>query len=333
MLVIDESHKIKTPASKRTKRTITIAQYSPYRRILTGTPITQGLQDLYSQMKFLNWRIVDCKTYAEFKSIYCIMGGFEMRQITGYRNVEMLQRRIAPHVYEVNKRDCLDLPPETFVIREVPLSPEQRKLYKTMKEEFLVELDSGMVVEAPLALTRVTRLLQIVSGFIGDQPLPCPRIEACIDIVQESTRGKIIIWTHYQNDVRRIAHALSQEGIGYILYYGGVSPNERALALARWREDPKLHVMIGTPQCGGVGLNLTEADTEIFYSHDWNLEHRIQALARIMRPGQKRPCTYYDLIAPGTLETKLMKVLSTKDATAALFRNLNAIRELIASEE
>ena len=332
MLVVDESQRIKTPSSKRTKRTITLQRYSAYRRILSGTPVTQGLHDLYSQMKFLHWSILGCKSYAEFKATYCIMGGFECRQITGYRQVDRLQRLIAPYSFEANKRECIDLPPETFVTREVPLSPEQRRLYKQMKEEFIAELDNGKVVEAPLALTRVTRLLQIISGHIDNVMLPCPRIAECVELVNEARRGKVIIWTSYVPDVLRLSEALRAEGIDHILYYGG-NAGTRSEELVRWRTDPKCQVMLGTPQCGGVGLDLIEADTEIFYSHGWNLEHRIQALARVMRPGQVNAVTYYDLVTPGTLEIRLMRMVQKKDDCAALFRDLSSIRALIASEE
>jgi SNF2 family DNA or RNA helicase len=79
-LVVDESSRIKSPSAKRTKEITKFSKYAKYKRILTGTPITKGPQDVYSQFKFLDPNILGYDSYYSFRSRYCIMGGYENRQ-------------------------------------------------------------------------------------------------------------------------------------------------------------------------------------------------------------------------------------------------------------
>lgn len=326
MLVIDESQRIKTPSSKRTKNAYKVGNEATYRRILTGTPVSQGLQDLYSQFKFLDWRIIGCKTFTAFKGEYCVMGGYEGREILAYRNVDKLKAHIAPYTYEANKKDCLDLPPQTWLRREVELSQEQRTHYKEIKDKFVTELNSN-VLEAPQAGVRMLRLRQILSGFFPLpederkwEALPCPRLETCADLVEEASRGKVIVWCHFHADVERVCAKLWERGIGCVPYYGGVSDGQRAKNLAQWRTDPAIVAFVGTPATGGVGLTMNEADTVVFFSHDYNYETRIQAEARNHRAGQTKPVTYYVLVARGTADVRMLKRVEEKGSVADLIK-------------
>lgn len=335
MLVIDESQRIKAPGSKRTKSAYRVGHAAKYRRILTGTPVSQGLQDLYSQFRFLDWKIIGNKTYADFKGEYCVMGGHDGMEIVAYRNTERLRNRLAPYAFEVNKKDCLDLPPQTWIKREVEMSAEQKKHYKALKDQFVTEL-KGTTLEAPLAAVRMIRLRQILSGFFplpeNDkkwEALPCPRLETCADLVEEASRGKVIVWCHFHADVERVIPKLKERGIAALPYYGGISDNRRAENLAQWRADPSITALVATEATGGVGLTLNEADTAVFFSHDYNYEHRIQAEARNHRAGQTKPITYYILVARGTADVRMLRRVEEKGSVADLIKNLDR-KNLIA---
>ena len=110
LLICDESSRIKTPGAKRTKRLIRLSQLAEYRRILTGTPITTGIQNLYSQFKFLSPWILGHNAYEHFKNEYIIFGGYDNREIVGYKNTEKLLDKIAQFSYRIKKKECLDLP-------------------------------------------------------------------------------------------------------------------------------------------------------------------------------------------------------------------------------
>ena len=164
MLVVDESSRIKTPGAKRTKLITKFGKYAKYRRILTGTPITKGPVDVFSQFKFLNQNILGYDSFYSFKARYCIMGGFENRQVVSYQNIDELTSKIEGHSYRVLKKDCLDLPPKIYQRYYVELSPKQKKLYSDLKKNFITELE-GSSLSAPEAITRLLRLQQIICGW------------------------------------------------------------------------------------------------------------------------------------------------------------------------
>ena len=110
MLVVDESSRIKTPGAKRTKVITKFSKDVKYKRIMTGTPVTKGPEDVYSQFKFLDPYILGYDSYYSFRARYCVMGGFENRQIVSYNNIDELTQAIEGHSFRVLKKDCLDLP-------------------------------------------------------------------------------------------------------------------------------------------------------------------------------------------------------------------------------
>lgn len=149
MHVLDESHNIKTPAAKRTQSIVRSGRYSPFRRILTGTPISQGPFDIYSQMRFLEpgfWASLGIGTYAEFKAHFGIWKqernhntDTDYNLLLDYQNLDQLYEMIASHSSRVLKDDVLDLPPKLYSKRYFDLSPEQARVYKQLSSEFSAE--------------------------------------------------------------------------------------------------------------------------------------------------------------------------------------------------
>ena len=190
MLVVDESSRIKRPGAKRTKIITKFGKQVDYKRIMTGTPVTKGPEDVYSQFKFLDPQILGYDSFYSFRARYCIMGGFENRQIVSYQNIEELTRNIEGHSFRVLKKDCLDLPEKIYQRYYVEMTPKQKKLYDTMKKSFVAELE-GEMIEAPEAITRLLRLQQILCGWFpseqGGQQIDDknPRIEALKEILSD----------------------------------------------------------------------------------------------------------------------------------------------------
>jgi SNF2 family DNA or RNA helicase len=336
LVAVDESHKIKTPGSKRTKSSYKIGDIADYRRILTGTPITKGYQDLYSQFRFLDWRIIGTKTYAEFKSMYCVFGGFAGTDIISYLNIDRLRNRIEPFIYEKLKKDCLDLPPETWQDIEVELSPEQRKHYKSIKDEMMADIN-GSVLELTKASARMVKLRQILSGFIKMEDgviirMPCPRLEAMADRVEEASGGKVIVWGHFNEDIEAISKKLDERGIGNVKYYGPVNSNQRYANLQKWREDPDTIALVANGATGGTGLTLNEADTDITFSHDYSYETWEQKHNRNHRAGQTKPVTHYELVARGTADRRMLNVIKNRGDLASAFRSVESLRELFRGD-
>ena len=313
MLVVDESTRIKTPSAKRTKLITKFGKNAKYRRILTGTPITKNAADVYAQFKFLDPQILGYDSFYSFRNQYCVMGGFEQRQIIAYKNLDELSRNVEGHSFRVLKKDCLDLPPKIYQRHFVEMSERQKKMYNTMKKGFIAELE-GNVIEAPEAITRLLRLQQILCGWFpteNDRVQPIdeknPRIEALKDIL-EGIESKVIIWARFRADIRAIERLLGDLAVSY---HGDVDSDARELAIDRFQKGDAKY-FIGTPQAGGTGLTLTAAEYAIYYSNSFNLEERLQSEDRCHRIGTKNNVTYIDIECQKSIDSKIIKALRDK---------------------
>ena len=174
--------------------------------------------------------------------------------------------------YRVLKEDCLDLPPKTYIQREVELTDEQKQIYSTMKSAALASL-KGKMATAPHVLTQMMRLHQITCGHLKNDDgtttdLKNGRIDELIDLLDE-VEGKVIIWANYVHDIEGLVKAISKEygDETVVQYYGATSSDDRAKAIKSF-QDPKSKVkyFIGNPQTAGYGITLTEAGTCLLYT-------------------------------------------------------------------
>jgi SNF2 family DNA or RNA helicase len=327
MTAIDESTTIKNPKAKRTKNILEIAKLAPYRRIMTGSPVTRNPLDLYTQCEFLDPRHLDFSSYYAFRNRYAEMktmhvSGRSIQVVGGFRHLDELADSLKPFSYRVLKQDCLDLPDKIYMKREIQLTPEQKKLYEQMRKEALATLN-GKTVTTMTALTQLMRLHQITCGhFAADdgtvQEIKNNRLAELLDVLEE-IEGKAIIWAHYQHDVRNIYKLLEDKyGPGSVVhYYGKTLPDQRDYAIKNFKNNSKVRFFVGTPQTGGYGITLVQANTVIYYSNGYDLEKRMQSEDRAHRIGQKKKVTYVDLIAEDTVDNKIVKSLRKKINIAA----------------
>tara|TARA_R100000664_G_scaffold13656_1_gene21731 strand:+ start:16967 stop:18661 length:1695 start_codon:yes stop_codon:yes gene_type:complete len=316
LLVVDESSRIKRPGAKRTKFITQIGKEAKYRRILTGTPVTKGPEDVYSQFKFLDPYILGYESFYSFRARYCVMGGYENKQIIAYNNIDELTKSIEGHSYRVLKKDCLDLPDKIYQRAYVDLSDAQRRLYNTMKDDWVADYQED-TIEAPEAITRLLRLQQITCGwFPSDEPVPIdeknPRLELLKELLSDID-GKVIIWARFRADLRAIESELGELAVAY---HGGVSNDDRAHAVDAFQNDPKIKYFVGQPQSGGIGLTLTAASYAIYYSNSFDLEVRLQSEDRCHRIGTTNNVTYIDIEANRTIDKKIIKALRDKKSLA-----------------
>ncbi len=321
-MAIDESTTITNPKAKRTKNILNLSRAADYRRIMTGSPVTRNPLDLYSQCEFLEPMHLNHSSYYSFRNRYAIMksaniSGRSINLVIGYQNLGELSDKLKPFSYRVLKEDCLDLPPKIYMKREIQLSPEQKKLYDQMRKEALATLN-GKTVTTMTALTQLMRLHQITCGhFSADdgsiQEIKNNRLAELLDVLEE-VEGKAIIWAHYQHDVKNIYKLLEDKyGPGSVVhYYGKTLPEERDYAIKNFKGNDKVRFFVGTPQTGGYGITLTQANTVIYYSNGYDLEKRMQSEDRAHRIGQKKTVTYVDIIAEETVDTKIVKSLRKK---------------------
>jgi len=322
MMAIDESTTIKNPDAKRSKHICSLGRYAKYKRILTGSPVTKSPLDLYKQCEFLGEGLLDFTSYYAFRTRYAILktmnfGSHSAKVPVGYKNLQELSDKIAVFSDRVLKEDCLDLPDYTYQKRVIQLTKEQQKLYDQMKNVALAQMD-GKLMTTSTALVQLMRLQQITCGhFKADDGtlkfIKNERINTLLNILDE-VEGKAIIWAHWRQDIDAIVKALEKEYPGEtVTYYGSTSTEDRAKAIKQI-QDPKSKVrfLVGTPQTGGYGITLTEANVMIYYSNGYDLEKRTQSEARINRIGQKRKMTYIDIICEKTVDERIVKALRKK---------------------
>ena len=322
LMAIDESTTIKNPKAKRTKNILSLPSLCKYRRIMTGSPVTKNPLDLFTQCYFLDPFHLNHESYFSFRMRYAVMktahiSGRSIQLVAGFKNLPELSDKLKPFSYRVLKEDCLDLPDKIYMKREIELSADQKKLYKQMRQEALATLN-GKTVTTMTALTQLMRLHQITCGhFTADdgsiQEVKNNRLDELLNILEE-VEGKVIIWAHYQHDIELIFKAIEKEyGPGSVVhYYGKTLPEERDYAIRNFKNNSKVRFFVGTPQTGGYGITLTQANTVIYYSNGYDLEKRMQSEDRAHRIGQKKTVTYVDIIADDTVDTKIVKSLRKK---------------------
>ncbi len=322
-MVIDESSRIKSPKAKRTKVLCDLGKYARYKRILTGTPVTQGPQDIYTQFKFLSPDILGYKSYTAFKAKYVITeqavtaSGQRYEKIKGYQNLKDLENKIKPFSFRVTKDECLDLPEKIYKRVIVQLSKEQQKAYNDFKEEMITEIN-GEFVTASIVLTKLLRGQQILGGFL---PLEDRmhvfednnRLDMLVNICEES-QGKVIIWARFRQEIDLIVNELKSNfgPLSVVEYHGRVCTEDRDTALDTFQNNKDVRYFVGNSRAGGIGLTLTQASTVIYYSNDFSLETRLQSEDRAHRIGQKNKVLYIDFEAENTIDTKIIDALLDK---------------------
>lgn len=335
MMVIDESTLIKSPTAKRTKVAINLGKFAIYRRLCSGNPVPNGLLDIHSQSEFLEHNILGYGNYFAFRNRFAVMqemklGSHSFKRIVGFRDTEKVQQLMRQFSFIIKKSDCLDLPKKVYQVIDVQLGPLQAKAYESMTQDAFVSLDGGGQVSAQMVITQLIRLHQISCGFLkpdheDEVPFaePNPRIEIMLDILSQVPR-KAIVWATYRKNIRQIIDAISEkfgkESVAE--YYGDTSQEKRKEAKISF-QDPNSPVkfIVSNPDTGRFGNTWTQADTVIYFSNSYNLESREQSEDRAHRISQtgmihgddtEPSVLYIDLVARGTVDERILKVLKGK---------------------
>lgn len=329
MMVVDESTSVKSPKSKRTQTILGLGVKAKYRRILSGLITPNSPLDLFSQLQFLDWRILGFQNFYSFRARHAIMkkmsfGGRNIDVVVGYRYLDELQEKLSHFSYRKLKEECLDLPPKIYTERSVELSLEQQRVYKELVKNATSQLDSGEYVTSTTAVGLLTKLHQVICGHVKDdhgnvrELDATPREDELLQILEES-QGKIIIWANYRHSIQRliklIGDVYGKESL--VHYWGDTGDEDRELAKFRFQEDPSCRFFIGNQEVGGLGITLTKARYTIYYCNNFNLEDRLQSEDRPHRIGLEHSEVYIDLVTRGTVEEKILKALRGKMNIAA----------------
>lgn len=342
---IDESSVIKNLDAARTKNVLHLRDRALYRRIMTGTPLTQSPMNFFPQFKFLADGLLGFTLYTPFKAFYAVWrdrvvtnnkkgappgSKRAFKEFVRYRNLHILKQKVDAHSFTIRKADCLDLPPKVYLERRVDMSAEQDKLYRAATKQFIVELvQSGWRMTIAHAFTRAMRLSQITGGFIKSDeedaaapiPGPNPKLESILQYIEELPADKkVVIWARFTPELRLIADALGRKNCA--LYWGEVNQNSRHENVDRFM-DPSgaARFFIGNQQCGKFGLTLTVANHVLYYSNSYSADARWQSEDRTHRIGSVgESVTYSDIMCAHSCDPRILKLLMERKELAELFK-------------
>lgn len=333
IFICDEIHRCKDMGAKRTKKAISLSDLAQYRLGLTGTPVLNNPMDLFSQCRIIDRGHHFGSNFYAFRAKYFYDKNRAMprdRYFPDWKllpnSIEEIKEILSKFTMAVKKKDCIDLPPLVKKRITVELSPEQRRLYDSMKEDLIATLttDDGHVHAsiAELAITKALRLQQIVSGILrveGDDGVSTLRIQdnprkaALKELLSDiAPFHKVLVWSVFKDnyeDIRSVCESLS---LPYVEVHGGIKDKQDAVK--RFIEDDSIRVYIGHPMSGGIGLNLVEASYSIYYTRNFSLEQRLQSEARNYRGGSMihEKITQIDIVAPGTIDELVLRALEDK---------------------
>lgn len=344
---IDEAHNIKTAGATRTRTVRTAAKHTKYRRTLTGTPGDSPF-DLYSQVAAIDSEFWKAKGFPDYSCFKAHFGEFLPRQfvkanmgfdpgfdglLKGFKNLDELNGYLQEVGSRVTKETAgLNLPPKLYSKRYFELSKSQRAAYDTLRHEFEVELDTGELITAPLAIVKLLRLQQITCGYVGtgeeDRPLvelsgPNPRLGLAEEI-RDGLHKPTIWWSRFTEDSNKLMDLLGKRAVRYD---GSVDEDARARAKLAFQGGEATH-FVGNPQAGATGLTLVQAKHTVYYSNSFRLTDRLQSEDRLHRIGQTDPVDYTDLVAVDTIDLHIVESLRNKFDVATQI-NGDAVREWI----
>lgn len=338
MMILDEATSIKNPTAARTKKITKQGHRCQYRMILTGTPITQGYQDLFAQMNFLDPSIIGCKSFVLFRNLYCIMGGFEGRSIIGYQRENELLERIQPWCDIVSKEEAMpELEPKQYLPDLIiEPSPEQKQAMAQLKDAFEAE-DDGQTLTVSMAMERITRYQQICGGFFpfddvenggyGIKPIsgPNPKLEAMVrelELIKEQGH-KTIIWARFVPEIEVIVETLKRKfGENSVVgFYGGTPSEDRRENTRRFQEDAEVVFMVSTQAVGARGQTWTAATQTRYYSQTFSYEDRMQSEDRNHRRGQANSVGYRNYVMNVTADKMISKAIANKHGLSEEFKD------------
>lgn len=336
-VIVDEAHRMKDPTSQQT-RACWAVQHGPTvkrRWALTGTPIATDVGDLWSIMHGI--APLDFPTKTEFIQRFALLGWSRHASldIVGIRpdTRPEFDQLVQPRFRRVLKDIVLpQLPAKVRTYREAPMSAKQAKIYEQMKEEMFAEVEDGDVIFSPTNLTKATRLLQFSSSYAKVEQVgvkedgspeykvdliePCPKIDVLLEIIEEMGDRQLAVCAMSRQLIELTAARFDslKSPITYRQITGAIPQAVRPHQIRDFQSG-QAQVMLFTVGAGGVGVNLTAADTIVFLQRSWSMLENKQAEDRVHRVGSERheSISIIDVIAPDTIEVDQRRKLWAKE--------------------
>jgi SNF2 family DNA or RNA helicase len=325
LIVVDELALARNSGTDRWKLLNTICNKQSVRRVwgMTGSPTPNAPTDAWAQCRLVT---------PDNPMVPKYFGAFRdrvMRQLTQFKWVnrpeanDVVWQMMQPAI-RFSLDDCTDLPEQTFITREVEMTPEQKKAYKDMLSKLATDYQGGQILAVNEAV-KANKLIQIACGVAygtnGEEVvIPSkPRMDVLKEVI-ESSEGKVIVFVPLTAALESVAAELSKDWTVEVVH-GQTSKSERDRIFGEFQRTPDPRVLVANAAAMSHGLTLTEATTIVWYAPVHSNETYEQACARVRRPGQTRT-TVIVHICGSDVERRVYKRLQDKQSMQGLLLDM-----------
>ncbi|MFQ5740378.1 MAG: DEAD/DEAH box helicase [Acidobacteriota bacterium] len=320
VVILDEAQRIKNWQTKTAKAVKKLS--SPYAFVLTGTPLENRIDEIYSIIEFLDPYLLG-PLFRFNRDFYQLD---ERGRPCGYKNLDILRQRIRPLLLRRRKEEVEgQLPPRTVNNYFVAMEAEQRLRY----DEYNARVARLLALARRRALTREEgeklqkwlACLRMIcdSPFILDQECRiCPKLselESVLEEVLQSNGSKVLVFSEWERMLRLVRDLVQEMGLDFAWHTGSVPQKERRLQINRFKEDPGCCLFLSTDS-GSLGLNLQAANVVVNLDLPWNPARLEQRIARAWRKHQTRPVSVVNLICENSIEHRMLDLLAQKQRLA-----------------
>jgi len=313
LIVIDESSRIKNAKSKYFKELMKSYQYIPHKILLSGTPTPESILEAVPQLLFLHGEVMGCTNYWDFIARYTLKYGYDRHM---YKSAnDRLYKILHDTCYFLSQKKA-GVAQKAKYIKYIHLKNKQQKdLIRKAREEF--ELDIGdKHYETSYILPTLMWSCRIDGGIMDGQVLNDNKYQSLATIVKR-TKGQVVVWFRFNEELHYCERRLAEEGVSVKAYYGDVSVEDRKVLEEDFR-NKKYQVLLLQIKTGLYALDLSSADTAVYYSNTWSLEERLQSEKRISHPKKHTTLKYIDLLNKGWPGCTIYNALRRKNISARM---------------
>ena len=322
LIILDEGQRIKNWEAKTSQ--VIKSLRSPFALVLSGTPLENRLDELYSVVEFIDDRRLG--PAFRFYNRYRVVD--ERGKVLGYKNLDELREQLKPVLLRRTRKSVMtELPPRTTEIRRIPPTEEQlilhnaqmRIISKIVSKKYISEMDLLRLQKALLICRMAADSTFLVDKVPPGYSSKLAEFDQLIDQLIEEKDRKIVLFSEWTTMLSLIEPLLTKRKLNYVRLDGSIPQQKRQGLISHFQKESSCKLFI-TTNAGATGLNLQAANTVINVDLPWNPAVLEQRISRVHRMGQKRPVQAYLLVTEETLEEKLLGTLSAKHdlAMAAL---------------
>jgi superfamily II DNA or RNA helicase/predicted nucleic acid-binding Zn finger protein len=322
LIVLDEAQRIRnwTTATARTIKQLK----SRYALVLTGTPLENKLEELFSVVEFVDGRRLG--PAFRFVDEHRVLD--EKGRLTGYRGLDRIHEQLAPILLRRTRPEVLkDLPERTDKVFRVQMTSQQAEPYyeqsdllaqlvrKWERQGWLSEIDQKRI----LCCIQNMRMLCNSTFLFDKQTHHSPKLQEFREIMTDFVMGeerKVVVFSEFERMTHLAGEELRKLGIGFVSLHGGVPSRNRGALIEQFRNDPACKVFLST-DAGGVGLNLQAASVVVNFEPPWNPARLEQRIGRVHRLGQSRPVHVIHMLTEKSIEERVWETLALKKSLFA----------------